>query len=161
MIRINIADDGLRKRLGLIRAGLHNTRPLMRQVADIMLDSTIENFQRGGRPQWIKSQAAEERSGQTLIHKGADGGLLGSIHKSYGLRHAVVGTNKAYAAIHQFGGPIRSRARFHISQFGLGKPQRPETYISGEMPARPYLKLQPAELKEIELTAAAFLGDKK
>lgn len=163
MIKVQVNIGEIQKRLNYFRLQLRDTRPLMREVADIMLDSTMENFKQGGRPKWLESQAAKDRSGQTLINKGAHGGLLGSIHKAYGRNYSMVGTNKVYAAIHHFGGLIRRKQVASIDDFRPfdGRPTKLRSYAVGELPARPYFKLQEDELKDIELTAVKYLGDKK
>ncbi|MCX5785680.1 MAG: phage virion morphogenesis protein [Elusimicrobia bacterium] len=160
MIKISVDLGPVQKRLAEIHKKLKNTRPLMREIADILWDSTMENFQQGGRPKWVPSAAALKRKGQTLIAKGR---LMRSVHKAYGNNYAMAGTNEVYAAIHQFGGFIRRRQVAATSDFRKfdGRPTKLNSYAVGEIVARPYFKLQPDELKDIENTAAKYLGDKK
>ncbi|RNL99745.1 phage virion morphogenesis protein, partial [Dickeya undicola] len=91
------------------------------------------NFEDEGRPKWLVSLAAEDRSGQTLRETGR---LAASVSTDYDSSHATIGTNVVYAAIHQFG----------------GKTGRNE---SVELPARPYLpidadgELQPEAVRSV------------
>ncbi len=175
MIRINVDVSAIQTRLDEIRKRLGNTRPLMREIGDIMVASTIENFEKGGRPKWVPSHAAEERQGKTLIKKGFNAGLEGSIHKAYGDNYAIAGTNKRYAAIHQFGGPMKHPARTgvvtHFKKHGNGQrfsrsndadygrklSHKAFTY---NMKPRPFLKLQPEDLVEINNAAQKYLEKK-
>lgn len=110
-------------------------RPLMRNIAGILEDSVEENFEQQGRPKWkgLKKPTIEYRTkkgyypGKILTMRGE---LAASITSNYDDNSAVVGTNKVYAAIHQFGG-----------EAGRGKKV--------EIPARPYLKLGDKENAEI------------
>jgi len=175
MIKVQVHVEEIQRRLDTFRQRLKNTRPLMHEIADIMYDSTIQNFRAGGRPKWVESKAAIKRGGQTLIDKGNNGGLLGSIHEAYGADYAMVGTNKAYAAIHQFGGTIKHKARrgvpVHFKKNGKGhlfaKSDEADYGMKlnykgykTSMPARPYFKLQPDELANIEATSMSYLEDK-
>jgi len=159
MIRIDVNVGEIQKRLNIFRQRLKDMSPMMREVADIMYDSTMENFKVGGRPEWVKSQRAERDNGQTLVDTNA---LRSSVHKQYGSRYAVTGTNKVYAAIHQFGGSIMRRQVAATSDFRPydGRPTVLSKWDTGEMPARPFFNLQPDELKDIEQTAVKYMGDK-
>lgn len=104
-----------------------NLRPLMKNIAGIMADSTEENFKEEGRPKWKdlseKTKTARKKSGHypgQILQ--VSGQLALSITTQYDDTSAVIGSNKVYAAIHQLGG-----------QAGKNK----KTTI----PARPYLNL--------------------
>jgi len=66
------------------------------------------------------------------------GDLAASITSKYDDNSAVVGTNKVYAAIHQFGGDAGRNKKVKI-------------------PARPYLKLTEKDFEEINYTIIKFL----
>jgi phage virion morphogenesis protein len=66
------------------------------------------------------------------------GELAASITSNYDESSAIVGTNKAYAAIHQFGGKS-------------GKNKK------AEIPARPYLKLNEKDLNKILKITSDYL----
>lgn len=114
-----------------------NLRPLMRALAADMLDAVHENFEQEGRPdRWAplapSTLAALEKKGKTgkmLNRTGA--GLWHNIAAESSAVSALVGTNKEYARIHQFGGEAgRKTARVTI-------------------PARPYLHLEEDDLAQM------------
>jgi phage virion morphogenesis protein len=176
MIRIKVDTAEIQASLAKLRERLANTRPLMREIGDIMVASTIENFEKSGRPKWAPSRAAEARQGKTLINKGFNAGLEGSIHKAYGNNYAIAGTNKRYAAIHQFGGPMKHPARKGVithfkkhgnsqrfaksgdADYGMKLNHKAYTY---NMTPRPFLKLQPEDLVEINNAAVKYLRENK
>jgi phage virion morphogenesis protein len=128
MIKIDIDDREVQKALSSLAARVKDRRPLMRKIADIMKDAVEENFEQEGRPRWKPSKRAMKQGGKTLQDTGS---LVTSISMRYDNNSAVVGTNKKYAAIHQFGGKA-----------GRGKKVT--------IPARPFLKLTDGDLEEIK-----------
>ena len=128
MIEIKVEDKELQKLLKKLAEKSQNLRPLMKNIAGIMQDSVEENFEKEGRPEkWTSLAEATIKQrkkkgywpGRILQRRGE---LAASITSKYDANSAVVGTNKVYAAIHQFGGDA-----------GRGKKVK--------IPARPYLKL--------------------
>lgn len=112
-----------------------NLRPLMKNIAGIMADSTEENFKEEGRPKWKdlseKTKIARKKTGHypgQILQ--VSGQLALSVTTQYDETSAVIGSNKVYAAIHQLGG-----------QAGKNK----KTII----PARPYLQLVDEDYREI------------
>lgn len=112
-----------------------NLRPLMKNIAGIMADSTEENFKEEGRPKWKdlseKTKTARKKTGHypgQILQ--VSGQLALSITTQYDDTSAVIGSNKVYAAIHQLGG-----------QAGKNK----KTTI----PARPYLRLTENDYHDI------------
>lgn len=118
-------------------------RPLMRNIAGIMADSVEENFEQQGRPKWegLKKSTIEQRvkrgywPGKILQMRGE---LAASITSYYDENSAIIGTNKVYAAIHQFGGKAGRNKKV-------------------EIPARPYLKLGDEENAEILIQIKKYL----
>ena len=133
-------------------------------VGATVVDQTVERFEREQDPEgqpWRPLQAQtvvrklggsrkayKKRGGLTarsrrhlgaikiLQDDGMHGGLLGSIHHEVGHGQVIVGSNKEYAAIHQFGGAE------------AGKP---------EIPARPYLGLSPENIAEVTEVVGDFI----
>lgn len=112
-----------------------NLRPLMKNIAGIMADSTEENFKEEGRPKWKdlseKTKTARRKTGHypgQILQ--VSGQLAMSITTQYDNESAVIGSNKVYAAIHQIGGPAGKNKKTTI-------------------PARPYLKLTDDDLEKI------------
>jgi len=143
-IQIKIDDAELQNVLGKLILKTQNLGPLMKNISGIMMDSVEENFEKEGRPdKWqelAKSTIKQRKKkghwpGRILQVRGE---LTSSITSYYDSDSAVVGTNKVYAAIHQFGGDA-----------GRGKKVK--------IPARPYLKLIEKEIYQILLQAKYYL----
>ena len=138
-IEIKIDDREIQRLLKKLTAKSENLRPLMKNIAGIMMDSVEENFDKQGIPdKWtpLAKSTIKQRTkkgywpGRILQMRGE---LAASITSKYDDNSTVVGTNKIYAAIHQFGGHA-----------GRGR--------KAESPARPYLRLDTdAIFKEIKL----------
>lgn len=134
-IEIKIDNKKVEKALLEIAQKTSNLRPLMKNIAGIMADSTEENFKEEGRPKWKdlseKTKTARKKTGHypgQILQ--VSGQLALSVTTQYDDSSAVIGSNKVYAAIHQLGG-----------QAGKNK----KTTI----PARPYLSLTNVEYEEI------------
>ena len=112
-----------------------NLRPLMKNIAGIMADSTEQNFKEEGRPKWKdlseKTKTARRKTGHypgQILQ--VSGQLAMSITTQYDNESAVIGSNKVYAAIHQLGGPAGKNKKTTI-------------------PARPYLRLTENDYHDI------------
>jgi len=132
--------------------------PAMRDIAQALVLVTEDNFEAEGRPKWTPLSGATKHArlgGKKAYKKNGEltaaaqrrqdagfrilqhtGGLAGSISTDHDSTQAVIGSNKLYAAIHQFGG-----------EAGRGRKV--------EIPARPYLpvtaegNLQPEAREEV------------
>lgn len=133
-IGVKIDDKQLTDKLAAIAKRCGNMLPAMQIIGETVKASVVENFQDGGRPNgWQKLSPvtlAKKKGGSILIGKGFAGGLMGSIHYEAESNAVMVGTNKVYGAIHQFGGMA-----------GRGKKVA--------IPARPYLMFQDKDWTEI------------
>lgn len=131
-------------------------KPLLQRIAGALRESAILRFHQGKAPDgshWKKSRRALETGGQTLI---LEGHLRDSITSNATSRRLEVGTNKEYAAIHQFGGIIRPKKGRALNVPGIG----PRASVT--MPARPYLGISAddeAEIKDITETWLRKLVD--
>lgn len=92
---------------------------------------------------WEQSYRAKEEGGQTLSK---DGHLRNSITHEASADKLEVGSNRIYAAIHQFGGEIKPKAAKQLA-FRIGGHLILTDSV--EMPARPYLGFTDAD--EVEL----------
>lgn len=126
-------------------AGLVNDlRPVMADLSADMLDAVKENFDQEGRPsRWpalapstLRPLARKGKTGK-MLNRSA-GGLYHSISRESNGTRAIVGTNKIYAAIHQFGGKAGRGRRVTI-------------------PARPYLVLTDADQQRMLATLRRHL----
>ena len=135
-IQIKLDSKAVEKALLNVAQKTENLRPLMKNIAGIMLSSTEENFKKEGRPnKWTdladisKENRKKKRKwpGQILQ---VTGQLASSISTYYDDGSAVIGSNLDYAAIHQLGGQAGKNRKVNI-------------------PARPYLNLVDDDLEEI------------
>lgn len=142
MIEVKVDTSGLSKLLRDIQVRAGNLRPALTKIAGEMAASTEENFDQEGRPRWPnlsastqKQRAAKGKTGKMLQ---VSGQLAASISQRVTEDSAIVGTNKIYAGIHQFGG-MAGRKR-----------QTP-------IPARPFLKLTKSDVDLAEKILARYL----
>jgi phage virion morphogenesis protein len=122
--------------LAALAAKAEHLDPLMDEVGMILVGSTTRRFETGegpdGKP-WEKSARAKTEGGKTLLQ---DGHLRDSITYDASGRTVTVGSNRIYAAIHQFGGVIVPKnAKALAFQAGGGLV----VVSKVTMPARPYL----------------------
>ncbi|BCB96788.1 Mu-like prophage FluMu G protein 2 [Dissulfurispira thermophila] len=143
MIKIEIDDRKFKAEMEELIRRVTDRRALMRQIAGIMHYAVEENFAEQGRPRWLplspKTIAMRQKKGywpgKILQMRGE---LAASITQQSDNDSAIVGTNKVYAAIHQFGGKA-----------GRGKKV--------DIPARPFLKLTDEDLEEIKRAVVEYL----
>jgi len=153
-------------------AQMGNTRPLMGAVAHIMSRAVEDNFEQEGRPKWQdlapSTKLGLQVSGQgwKALRQGGSisvkpwsgkilqrsGGLASSMVERYTGTTAVVGTNKIYAAIHQFGGKTKAHVikpkHKRALSFG-GIVVRQVNHPGSNIPARPFLRLTPRDQRDI------------
>lgn len=111
MFEISIKDEGVTDLLSRIAGRFRDARPLMRAVAGTLETETEKNFAAQGRPRWLGLKPATlRRRGSGALILQDTGRLAGSVATAYGRDFARVGSNVAYAAIHQFGGSIHRAA---------------------------------------------------
>ena len=141
-IEIKIDNKKVEKALLEIAQKTSNLRPLMKNIAGIMADSTEENFKEEGRPKWKdlseKTKTARKKTGHypgQILQ--VSGQLAMSIATQYDNESAIIGSNKVYAAIHQLGGLAGRNKKTTI-------------------PARPYLSLADDNLEKILKTIELF-----
>ena len=142
-IEIKLDNKKVEEALLEISRKTSNLRPLMKNIAGIMADSTEENFKEEGRPKWQdlseKTKTARKNTGHypgQILQ--VSGQLALSITTQYDDESAVIGSNKVYAAIQQLGGQAGKNKKVTI-------------------PARPYLKLDDEELENILSVSKNFI----
>lgn len=109
MFEIKIDGKDAVSALNRLAAAEHNMSTVMRAIATELHSQTEANFAAEGRPKWpslsvstLKAAQAKGRSPARMLQD--SGQLAASITTSSGAKHASIGSNKVYAAIHQFGG---------------------------------------------------------
>ncbi|TCP09250.1 phage virion morphogenesis protein [Crenobacter luteus] len=150
MLKIELESTALRRALDSLAYSLKDMEPAMRGIATELLSQTEANFEDEGRPDWptladatVKQREKRGNWPGKMLQVSA-GGLAGSVVTEYGPALALVGSNKKYAALQQFGG-----------QAGRGRKVT--------VPGRPYLPLmtdgtlQPASEEPILDVVLAYL----
>jgi phage gpG-like protein len=101
-------DRKVRGKLAAMIKRMGSPEPGLAIIGEIGRTSIVRNFEEGGRPgKWPESKA--KHGGKTLVKQGFAGGLVGSISPVVQGNVLVIGTNKIYAAIHNFGGVIKPK----------------------------------------------------
>lgn len=139
---MDITAEQLERALEADLALLRDTAPLMAGIAAELLAETELNFQLEGRPRWMGLQVP--RPGGKILQR--SGQLAGSITPFHSPEEAGIGTNKPYAAIHQFGGQTRPhviKARNKKALAFGGILVRQVNHPGSRIPARPYIPILP------------------
>lgn len=131
---------------------LDDTKPLMEDIAAIMLDAVEENFAQEGRPDWVdltdNTKARREKRGKWPGKILQDSGLLAaSVQARADDNEAAVSTNYPSAPTHQFGA---EKGEYGQTKTGLPIP-------FGDIPARPFLVLGEDDIQEIDATIGDYL----
>lgn len=114
-IEVKITDAVVRQLLAEIQQRTGNLTPAMKIIGQIVRSSVVKNFESEGRPTpWKKSKRADKKGGRTLTRSGR---LMKSITSKAGQSSVEIGTNLAYARIHQLGGSVNHPARERVIHF--------------------------------------------
>lgn len=114
-----------------------NPAPLLKDIAMVGESTTRARFADEEGPdgeKWVESLRKQLHGGATLT---GDGGHLSAIQSSHSSTEARWGSNRIYAAIHQFGGVIKAKTSKGLA-FTLANGDGVITQ-SVTMPARPFL----------------------
>lgn len=152
---LTLNDQALRDALAQSADALGDLTQLMDEIGAALVDVVRGHFEAGEAPDgrgWLRSRAARERSGQTLLK---DGHLRDSITYEATSTSVEVGTNLIYAAIHQFGGTIKpvnaAALKFKLPNGAW------VTAAQVTLPARPYLGIGQNERIEITEVVEAYV----
>jgi len=135
------------KGLNIIQSRINDLTPVMRPIAGLLADITEDAFDGQYDPStgagWVgllpATIKARKRKGQVPIKiLQARGELAVSVVTEYGKDFAQIGTNKEYAAAHQFG----------VESF---------SDRSGELEPRPFIGYSEQDAEDIESMVADFL----
>ena len=132
MAEITLSIEELQGKLERLSKALENKTPLLRRIANTLQNVTEESFDKQASPfgeKWkpnAPKTLQKKRGNKILIQSGL---LSQSFTQKVTGSSAQVGTNKEYAAIHQFGGKAGRKKRVTI-------PARPFMPIknNGEIP---------------------------
>ena len=137
---------------GIDKAGVMNA------ISEGLRTSTYERFQKGEAPdgsRWKPSIRARSGEGNTLIDSTE---LRNKIQSKADATGAAVGTNKIYAATHQFGDERTIRAKNgKYLKFKVGGRFVSVPSVRVNIPARPFLGISQSDDEEIrELLEEVF-----
>ena len=133
MFEISLDASELERGLGQLLKNARHPRPMMRAIAAELLSITEDNF---ARQRWGSRKWDPTKRGGKILQK--SGQLAASIHTASGNNFARIGTNKPYAAIHQFGGTVKAKNKPYLV-FKVGDGFRRVKQV--KIPARPYLSI--------------------
>ncbi len=166
MIKSEIKYGALFKLFAQATADLRNKRPLLREIAGIMHRAVEDNFAQEGRPRWPdllpSTKLARAKTGNwpgKILQR--SGSLAASVNWRITEGSAVVYTNKKYAAIQNFGGKTKAHVikprEKRVLAFG-GIIVRSVNHPGSKLPARPFMKLTPGDLRDIYRTTEQWLA---
>lgn len=147
---------GLDAALGQAAQKLGNTQALMESIGDALVSGTLKRFDAEEDPQgrkWEPSGRASEEGGQTLTNIGR---LRDSIDRVATPDKVMVGSNLAYARIHQEGGIITPRNAKKLVFTGRGGKKVAVDKVT--IPARPYLGVSEEDLDDVKAAMTKFLA---
>lgn len=147
---------GLDAALGQAAQKLGNTQALMESIGDALVSGTLKRFDAEEDPQgrkWEPSGRASEEGGQTLTSKGR---LRDSIDRVATPDKVMVGSNLAYARIHQEGGIITPKNAKKLVFTGRGGKKVAVDKVT--IPARPYLGVSEEDLDDVKAAMTDFLA---
>ena len=160
-ITVKIEDREVKELLSRVQARMNDLTPALKIIGNTIRASIIRNFEKAGRPvKWAKhSEITEKRRGKgakILRAQGFAGGLMGSIHPEVKKDRVIIGTNKAYAAVHQFGakkgsfGTVIANIKAHLRKGRkVAAHTRKMKLPWGDIPARPFMMVQDEDWAEI------------
>jgi phage gpG-like protein len=166
--------DQANRILGRMASRSLDLRPALDAIGRVIVDSIQTNFEVGGRPPWkpLKPStiARKKRHPDKILIETER--LKDSItHEVTSPTTVVVGTNVVYAPVHQFGfkGQVEQQVRAHTrrahtrrTRFGLVKvpAHRVSAHtrkVNLDIPARPFIAVQPEDLEEIRAIIRDYL----
>lgn len=159
MITIRVEHKDVTQMLGELQAKMKNLTPVMKIIGQVIRDSVVKNFEKGGRPvKWKRSARAKIQGGQTL----SDSGILRKsfTSKAYSDK-AEIGTIVEYSAIHQFGGKTKPHVILPRNAKALKIPgigfRKSVNHPGSKMPKRPFLMVQSEDWTEIKNVVQDYL----
>jgi len=164
MIKVKIDDKGLKRIMQQLQ-GKTNTKPLMRQMAGIMMDAVEENFAQEGRPHWKPLAVATLFAGKKSAIVGKSGKYRKSFERELRGRKILQVTGSLAGSVSSYSddksavvgvppGVKKGVGRAAALQLGTDRAGRNHKV---KIPARPYLKLEQDNMDEMMDKASDFL----
>ena len=142
----------------LLQSG-RNLSPVLKDIGEHLLDSTQQRFARQTAPDgslWQalspQYQSAKKRNENKILM--LDGHLSGTLRWQVSGNTLLFGSDRVYAAIHQFGGKtrahtIRPRSKKALAWPGGKHPVKKVEHPGSDIPARPFLGLSADDERDI------------
>lgn len=152
---VKVDDKEVLRAFGELQARLANTKPVMQAIGTGLVGHIQKRLGDGSLAgRWAPlnpAYRAGKKNKNMLVESGS---LRGSISEQAGQDYVKIGTNKIYAAIHQFGGTIRPKdAPALFFKMGSGFVRAKSVTI----PARPFLTIEDEDDKMIADIIFRFL----
>lgn len=139
-LEVKIDDKAVLRAFNDLQNRMANTKPIMQAIGTGLVGTVQKRLGDGSLAgRWAPlnpTYRAGKKNKNMLVESGS---LRGSISEQAGQDYVKVGTNKVYAAIHQFGGTIHAKdapALFFKMGSGFIRPK------SVTIPARPFLTIE-------------------
>ena len=167
-LRIDLDSDRALALLGRAVAKLADPRPMMEEIGGRLETSTKHRFETGSGPDgapWKPSARARRQAGQTLVDTARLRDSITHVVRGSGpSTELLVGTNVAYAAIHQFGGrtsprKIRPKRKKALWWPGAAHPVGAVNHPGSDIPARSFLGLSDGDGAAIGRIVARHVGE--
>ena len=147
---------GLDTAMGKAVSHLANKKLLLASIGETLASGAKGRFVSEEDPEgkeWQPSRRAQEEGGKTLTDTAQ---LRDSIDYATTTDKVMVGSNKAYAAIHQFGGTIKPKHAKRLKFKGSGGK---DVFVKEvTIPARPFIGVSKEDMQEVKATIGDFLA---
>lgn len=158
-IEVKVDDEDVKRAFLNLQSAMKNTMPVMQVIGTGLVGNIQRRLGNGVSsnvwPPLNPAYKATKRNKSILVESGA---LRGSISEQAGNDFVRVGTNKIYAAIHQFGGIITTQnAPALFFRLGSGFVRTKSVTI----PARPFLTIEDEDERLIADIIFRFLQNKQ
>lgn len=160
MIEIKYDDRQVLDALQELTRRMHDMAPAMRDIAGVMADATERAFKNEADPAtglaWhpLMASTVRMRGGDAHPILRRSGQLASSVVTAHGADYAQVGSNKDYAATHQFGA---GRGEFGEGRYKTRNGTFPIPW--GDVHARPFLGLGEDDKAEILDIVRGYLAE--
>jgi phage virion morphogenesis protein len=182
-ITVRIDDAELRKAIDRVIDHMADLTPAMQEIGDYMITATRSRFDTETAPDGSKWAALSPRyaARKARMRSVVDGGkrilakrgtLRDTIRYKASRSDVVIGSDRPYAAIHQFGGDIQNKGGSRTLNFKVGRNGRSRFAKRGKanfqqtvnvgassatIPARPFLGISADDQQEIIRILAKYL----
>ena len=153
-IHVDLRAEQLRTALAQLRRMGQDPGRLLRPIGVLLVRNTQDRFDAETDPdgnRWapLSPWYAAVKTGPGILRgAGMRGGLQGSIVSEVSGSELAIGSNKVYAAIHQFGGTIKpSKGKLLVFRTAGGQVFGAARSVT--IPARPYLGLSSDDARDI------------